>query len=140
MKPSEFAETTEKLRSRSNEASQDCHFAGKQPSVSVGIVSGAKISFSLNKPYMAKGNLIEGEQTVEFHEGGILWNGMQYRELTFHPQSTDASFSLHDVTIGVNFHWERQETQTFLGTLRLVVDSDKVCASTNCPLRLISKA
>ncbi|WP_337638974.1 DUF4922 domain-containing protein [Prevotella sp.] len=134
MKPSEFAETTEKLRSRSNEASQDCHFAGKQPSVSVGIVSGAKISFSLNKPYMAKGNLIEGEQTVEFHEGGILWNGMQYRELTFHPQSTDASFSLHDVTIGVNFHWERQETQTFLGTLRLVVDSDKVCAINELPV------
>lgn len=43
MKQSEFAETVEKLRTRSNEASQDNHFAGKQPSVSVGIVSGAKI-------------------------------------------------------------------------------------------------
>ena len=50
---------------------------------------------------------------MEFFEGGILWNGNQYRELTFHPQSPDASFSLHDVTIGVNFHWERKETQTF---------------------------
>ena len=116
-----FNETAEKLRTlAAGNLASNTHFAGKQPNVSVGIVSGAKISFSLNKPYMAKGNLIEGEQVVEFHEGGILWNGNQYRELTFHPQQNDASFSLHDVTIGVNFHWERQETQTFLGTLRLV--------------------
>ena len=64
---------------------------------------------------MAKGATIEGEQMVEFSEGGILWNGNQYRELTFTPQTPDASFSLFDVTIGVNFHWERKETQTFLG-------------------------
>ena len=135
MKPAEFDETVAKLRLRSEgQAAQDVHFAGKQPSVAVGIVSGASIAFSLNKPYMAKGNLIEGEQTVEFHEGGILWNGNQYRELTFHPQSQDASFSLHDVTIGINFHWERRETQTFLGTLRLVVDSDKVCAINELPI------
>ena len=135
MKPNDFAETVEKLRSRSEDnMAHTNHFAGKQPSVSVGIVSGAKISFSLNTPYMAKGSMIEGEQVVEFHEGGILWNGNQYRELTFHPQSTDASFSLHDVTIGLNFHWERQETQTFLGTLRLVVDSDQVCAINELPV------
>ena len=42
------------------------HFAGKQPQVAVGIVSGARISFSLNAPYMAKGSLITGEQQVEF--------------------------------------------------------------------------
>ena len=65
---------------------------------SIRIVSGQKIEFALNAPYMAKGELIEGEQTVEFSEGGILWRGMQYRELTFTPQSPTASFSLHDVT------------------------------------------
>ena len=135
MRQSDFNETIEKLRLHNEgRATAENHFAGKQPSVSVGIVSGVRISFSLNKPYMAKGNLIEGEQVVEFHEGGILWNGNQYRELTFHPQSPDASFSLHDVTIGVNFHWERQETQTFLGTLRLVVDSDQVCAINELPV------
>lgn len=135
MSEAAFNEAVEKLHTLAAEApSANTHFAGKQPMVSVGIVSGAKISFSLNKPYMAKGNLIEGEQVVEFHEGGILWNGNQYRELTFHPQQNDASFSLHDVTIGVNFHWERQETQTFLGTLRLVVDSDCVCAINELPV------
>ena len=108
--------------------------ASKQPNVAVGIVSGQKIKFALNAPYMAKGELIEGEQTVEFSEGGILWRGMQYRELTFTPQSSTASFSLHDVTIGVNFHWERKETQVFLGTLRLVVEADKITAINQLPV------
>ena len=107
---------------------------GKQPNVSVGIVSGQKIHFSLNKPYLAKGEVVTGEQEVEFSEGGVLWNGNQYSSLTFHPQSCDASFSLSDVTIGVNFHWERKETQTFLGTLHFVVESDKICAINELPV------
>ncbi len=107
---------------------------GKQPNVTVGIVSGQKIHFSLNKPYLAKGETVMGEQVVEFSEGGVLWNGNQYSKLTFHPQSADASFSLSDVTIGVNFHWERKETQTFLGTLRFVVEADKICAINELPV------
>ena len=107
---------------------------GKQPNVNVGIVSGQKIHFSLNKPYQAKGEMVTGEQEVAFSEGGILWNGNQYSSLTFHPQSADASFSLSDVTIGVNFHWERKETQTFLGTLHFVVESDKICAINELPV------
>lgn len=107
---------------------------GKQPNVNVGIVSGQKIHFSLNKPYLAKGEMVTGEQEVAFSEGGILWNGNQYSSLTFHPQSSDASFSLSDVTIGVNFHWERKETQTFLGTLHFVVESDKICAINELPV------
>ena len=106
----------------------------KEPEVKVGIVSGQKIHFSLNKPYLAKGETVIGEQEVEFSEGGVLWNGNQYSSLTFHPQSADASFSLSDVTIGVNFHWERKETQPFLGTLRFVVESDKICAINELPV------
>ena len=107
---------------------------GKQPDVTVGIVSAQKIHFSLNKPYLAKGEEVIGEQEVEFSEGGVLWNGNLYSKLTFHPQSADASFSLSDVTIGVNFHWERKETQTFLGTLRFVVESDKIVAINELPV------
>ena len=106
----------------------------KEPNVTVGIVSGEKISFSLNKPYVAKGEVITGDQVVEFSEGGILWRGTQYRNLTFTPQAEDASFSLNDVTIGVNFHWERKETQTFEGTLRIVVEADKIVAINELPV------
>lgn len=116
------------------EASSTLYNKGKQPDVTVGIVSAQKIHFSLNKPYLAKGEKVLGEQVVEFSEGGVLWNGNQYSQLTFHPQSADASFSLSDVTIGVSFHWERKETQTFLGTLRFVVESDKIVAINELPV------
>lgn len=106
-------------------------FDRPQPDVSVGIVSAEDIHFSLNGEYKAKGEIITGRQEVAFSEGGISWNGNLYRELTFSPCSKDASFSIEDVTIGVNFHWERRETQTFLGTLKLVVEADKICAI-NC--------
>jgi len=122
--------------SRQNETAKsgESEIMNKEPMVQVGIVSAEKIRFSLNKAYMAKGEIIAGEQEVRFSEGGILWNGIQYRELIFTPQSADASFSLNDVTIGVNFHWQRKETQTFQGTLRLIVEADKICAVNELPV------
>ena len=107
---------------------------GKEPDVAVGIVSGEKITFALNTPYTAKGEKIIGEQTVELHEGAIHWNGNSYRELTFIPENAKASFSLSDVTIGKDFHWERKETQVFRGRLKLVVEADKICAINILPV------
>lgn len=106
----------------------------KEPEVSVGIVSGNEIRFALNNKYLAKGEIISGEQSVSFSEGGILWNNNLYRELTFVPQEKKASFSLYDVTIGINFHWERKETQIFSGTLKLVVHEGKICAINILPV------
>jgi SpoIID/LytB domain protein len=71
---------------------------------------------------------------VCFQEGGINWNGNLYRELTFTPQDDLNSFSLYDVTIGINFHWERQETQVFMGTLKFVVHEDKITAINILPV------
>ena len=105
-----------------------------QPEVNVGIVSASELKFRLNDAYTAKGEEITGEQVVTFSEGTIMWRGVQYRELVFSPKSAEASFTLQDVTIGVNFHWERKQTQTFLGTLRLVVEEDKICAINELPV------
>ena len=105
-----------------------------QPTVTVGILHAQRIEFILNKPYSAKGAQLTGRQLVEFSEGGILWNGNQYRTLTFRPTSADASFSLLDVPIGINFHWERRLMQTFTGTLRLVVEADRICAINELPV------
>ena len=114
-------------------------FDGEEPQVKVGIVSGTSLSFVLNAPYAAKGQTVEGPQEVTFADGGILWHGQPYRELTFRPIAPltghpEPSFSLNDVIIGVNFHWERHETQTFQGILRLVVEEDKVCAINILPV------
>lgn len=106
----------------------------EQPNVSVGIVSGSQIKFRLDTPYLVEGVLVEGEQMVAFAENSVLWNGKCYQQLTFMPQENEASFSLFDVTIGVNFHWERKETQTFQGRLKFVVNEDKICAVNELPV------
>ena len=106
----------------------------KGPEISVGIVNAQEINFSLNAYYTAKGQTCRGEQTVSFSEGGILWQGNLYQELTFTPIEENASFSLYNVTIGINFHWERQETQIFQGALKLVVEEGKITAINILPV------
>ena len=132
----ETAEVEERIRTcKGQQEKQKMMPAGKkEPVVAVGIISAEEISFSLNKSYTAKGTSITGEQHVAFSEGGILWNGNRYQELRFIPEQNDASFSIHDVTIGVQFHWERKETQTFQGVLHLVVEADKICAINELPV------
>ena len=70
---------------------------------------------------------ISGKQVVTYNEGRILWNGRLYDELVFEPvnETTDA-FELLDVTIGINFHWERKEDQRFLGSLKIIVENKKL--------------
>lgn len=109
------------------------------PDVKVGIVSASQLSFSLNGSYTAKGEIITGEQTVSINDGSILWRGVQYRELLFKPSAQKSagelcSFSLNDVTIGINFHWERKQRQTFVGALRLVAEENKICAINELPV------
>lgn len=125
----ETEEVIHRLEMQEGQAEEktDRHFS-EEPAVTVGIMSGEKIKFSLNKAFTAKGETITGEQVVEISQGGIFFNGNLYRELTFQPASKEASFSLYDVTIGVSFHWQRQEMQTFRGSLCFVVEEDKICA------------
>jgi SpoIID/LytB domain protein len=121
------------------------------PTVTVGIVSAVKLDFWLNGAYQAKGETICGPQTVELTNGGILWRGQQYQELRFTPihenpcdmakdtprdtvANEEPSFTLNDVTIGVGFHWERQQAQTFRGSLRLLVEADKIVAINELPV------
>ena len=114
--------------------SQEDQIGGEEPLVTVGIVSGQKMDFELNGDYTAKGETMTGMQMVELADGGLLWQGQQYRELRFMPCQPQASFTLRDVTIGMGFHWERQEQQTFRGALRLVVEADKVLAINELPV------
>ena len=75
-----------------------------------------------------------GKQVVELSEGRILWENNFYDELLFEPNDTQSSFTLEDVTIGVNFHWERKEAQTFLGKLRFIVENNNICAINELPV------
>ena len=106
----------------------------EEPIVSVGIVSASKLCFSLNAPYTVCGSQRCGKQVVELSEGRILWESVLYDELLFEPTDAQSSFTLEDVTIGVNFHWERKEAQTFLGKLRFIVQDNNICAINELPV------
>ena len=106
----------------------------EEPIVSVGIVSASKLCFSLNVPYAVCSLERCGKQVVELSEGRILWENNFYDELLFEPNDTQSSFTLEDVTIGVNFHWERKEAQTFLGKLRFIVEDNNICAINELPV------
>ena len=106
----------------------------EEPIVSVGIVSASKLCFSLNAPYTVCGSQRCGKQVVELSEGRILWESALYDELLFEPTDAQSSFTLEDVTIGVNFHWERKEAQTFLGKLRFIVQDNNICAINELPV------
>ncbi len=106
----------------------------KEPNVSVGIVNAQKIKFRLNAKYSTKAIEVTGEQEAEYHKGCIDWNGNAYEELTFMPETEADSFSLEEVTIGIDFHWERKETQTFRGSLKIIVTDGMLCAVNILPV------
>lgn len=97
-----------------------------QETLEVGIMSGQQILFEI----ISDGN---GEQKVEYSEGKILYNGTLYDQLIFDAKTpstmfAEPSFILYGVTIGVDFHWERQVTQKFAGRLKFITDGGKVTA------------
>ena len=93
-----------------------------QPLIHVGVLAAPQLHFALNGPFRCGRKNVQGRQQVECCEGRIKWNGEFFDTLCFKPQSAGATFQLSDVVIGVRFHWQRSETQTFGGTLRIIVD------------------
>ena len=132
IKEKDMENIKEKLTTANN--SQQLSEQNGEPRVSVGIVTANEIVFSLHQPYNANGMTVSGKQSVSYENGAIIWNGKRYKELVFQPQEAGASFSLEDVTIGVNFHWERKETQTFLGILRFAIEGTAMWAINELPV------
>ena len=92
----------------------------KEPIVTVGIMSAKTIRFNLKGTFQVEEYEASDLQEVSISDDGksVVWNGDEYPALTFSPID-GAVFELKDVTIGVNFHWERLENQTFKGSLTL---------------------
>ena len=132
IKEKDMENIKEKLTTVNN--SQQLSEQNGEPRVSVGIVTANEIVFSLHQPYNENGTTVSGKQSVSYENGAIIWNGKRYKELVFQPQEAGASFSLEDVTIGVNFHWERKETQTFLGILRFAIEGTAMWAINELPV------
>ncbi|MBN2166329.1 MAG: SpoIID/LytB domain-containing protein [Marinilabiliaceae bacterium] len=60
-----------------------------------------------------------GEYKVLIFNGLMSFEGRILKELHLVPVKSHSTFILHDVTIGVDFHWQRDEDQEFLGDLIL---------------------
>ncbi len=89
----------------------DVAFASHELSVNVGIMSAPEIQYELHGPFEADD---EGAE--------------------FRPLSSDSYFTLKDVTIGVDFHWQRKEDQSFLGNLKLKKSGDLTLALNIVPV------
>jgi SpoIID/LytB domain protein len=106
------------------------------PEIQVGIFSGEEISFTLNGIHHNSEDTvsIEGKWVVLCRNGKILLqNGDQVlelgNELQLQPaKAQSSSFTLHSVTIGVNFHWQRKEDQAFKGSLKFIIEDNKITA------------
>lgn len=105
-----------------------------QPKIEVGIVATRELKFSLSGTYAA-GNvqlepgdyyaLVKNGEIVVLYDFGKL---LSAEKIEFLPKQETTVFELKNVTIGVDFHWEQQENQQFQGSLKLIVEGDKVRA------------
>lgn len=106
------------------------------PEIQVGIFSGDEINFTLNGHFRnnMSGNSVTGKCIARYSGGKIL---LIYDEKTIESESPllltpedvkESSFTLHAVTIGVDFHWERKEDQVFKGSLKFIVEDNKITA------------
>ncbi len=98
-----------------------------------------EIIFRLNEKYLLAPNGIpyEAIQKVSYKEGKIWLNDEPVDDevLLFEPvRYHEASFELNDVTIGIQFHWERKEDQTFKGSLEIRIEGEKLVAINVLPL------
>ena len=103
----------------------------KEPQLRVGIMCEPKISFALNGVYILQQNGKEysGNQTASYSNASILFDGIVEQELVFYPKVYHiGSFDLCDVTIGIQFHWERKEEQRFKGSLHIICEQEKLRA------------
>ena len=110
----------------------------REPSLSVGIYSReAKARGVLNGQFLLPDKTpLSGEFTVRPDQSTLELYGQDGRlitaaaEIRLVPQG-EATFTLRDVTIGINFHWQRQEDETFEGGLRVVRNADGTVTAIN---------
>ncbi len=106
----------------------------QQPKIRVGIMAAREICFCLNDSYTDGRSSFEGEMSISAVQGRLSWNGVLIDSLTLKPNDHGATFTLHDVTIGIGFHWERKEEQTFPGQLKFIIEDGLVRAINILPV------
>lgn len=104
----------------------------EEPIIQVGILlEQPKIEFELHDKYQLNNSeqVEAGKYSATIENGKISLNGKYYQELIFDSgDEMSNKFTLNNVIIGVNFHWERKEDQVFLGNLKIIVENNTLTA------------
>jgi SpoIID/LytB domain protein len=119
-------------------ASKSRRMINQEPLLSVGIYEReAQTRGVLNGRYLLPDKTaLSGEFTVRPKGAGLALAGKDGREVAAGREirlvpDGDATFTLRDVTIGIKFHWERKEDQTFQGGLRVLRNGDGTLTAIN---------
>ncbi len=96
--------------------------------VDVGILRAARIKFDFIGDFMLNGNPVPSKNSVFIEDEELCFDGNRSKSLYFEPQTPECCFLLHDVVIGVGFHWQRNEDQMFKGGLCMIVEEGEVRA------------
>jgi SpoIID/LytB domain protein len=104
----------------------------RQPSVSVGLITGTEtVGFELKGAFVnsAGERLDSGSYRARPVDNGVEivseegWRGFSASEYFLTPVEPAATFIIRDVTIGIDFHWQRKQDQQFQGALRMRLES-----------------
>ena len=99
------------------------------PNVKVGILSKSALEFTLYGQYKYLDTTLKGIHKAWFDAGKIIFDGKPCKEVLLEPiDPENCHFGLNDVTIGVNFHWQRTERQCFKGSLMLLCENSVITA------------
>lgn len=110
----------------------------KEPNIHVGIIEHAsEIHGTFNGSYELPNTIrLKGAFSIRVHDSRlVLFDNegvevMKAEGILCQPLG-GATFTLKDVTIGIHFHWERKEDQTFAGSLRLIAAPDRTITAVN---------
>jgi SpoIID/LytB domain protein len=108
----------------------------KEPKIKVGILNETTIKFRLYGNYKtSQGNILSNSCFAQICQNGISVHCADNEKILLDnfdvlepDDEKNCFFELIDVTIGVEFHWQRKENQKFKGALQFIVENEKLTA------------
>lgn len=127
MTPELLAELVEEVSvPKSEEAKIIERLTRTQKNINIGIMSAEELTFEILSDGAGVRKAVARDGKIEYD--GALYDELYFDAPTLSTMFAEPSFVLHDVTIGVDFHWERKEVQKFAGALKIIVADGKLVA------------
>jgi len=109
----------------------------REPTIRVGLITAApEVKFVLDGGFVSSGQSVpDGEHSARLLDGAASTDWSTANEIVVSPRDLEQSrFTVHGVKIGINFHWEREESQRFEGVLKIVASEAGLTIINELPL------